>query len=605
MIAATARHARPSTLRAAIALAAMLVAFGVSAPRATAYWQAGGAGSSSAGTTTIPGGVQPSLSVAGDTVTVSFDQVSVLGQYAGAIGGEYEVRRYPAGGGAAVTPGGACGTPASGAGATLSCDETSTPPGDWRYSVTPILNSWTGAESPQSLAIDVAPAAPTGAAAALAPGATIDVTWSAVGGAAGYNLYRRTSAGSYNYSAPLNGATPLAATSFNDTTTASGTTYLYEIRAVVIGSASQQIESVSSAETTAATADGTAPTAVTMTSPGTNVRGTVTLSGSATDTISGVASVTFEYKLSAGSTWTAACSDTTAPYSCAADTTGVADDLYDLRVRATDGAGNETLSAVVAGVRVDNTAPAVTITDPGAYVRQTIALDATATDTGSGMASVLIEQKPSAGSTWTTVCTDTTSPYSCSLDTTLVADGDYDFRATATDVAGNQATAIVATRRIDNTAPTAIDIQTANGTGTLYRPTTGDTVTYTFSEPIQPTSILAGWNGASTNVTVRLNQAGTDTMTIFDAANTAQLPFGSTTIGTQYVTGNRRFTTSPMVMSGNSVTITLGTRAGGFVATATANVSMTWTPSATVTDLAGNPMSTTARTETGAADREF
>jgi hypothetical protein len=94
-------------------------------------------------------------------------------------------------------------------------------------------------------------------------------------------------------------------------------------------------------------------------------------------------------------------------------------------------------------------------------------------------------------------------------------------------------------------------------------------------------------------------------MTVFDSANTTQLALGSTTIGTGYIAGNRRFTGSTMVMSGNTVTITLGARAGGPVSTVTTNITMVWTPSTAVTDLAGNPMSATARTETGAADIEF
>jgi len=51
--------------------------------------------------------------------------------------------------------------------------------------------------------------------------------------------------------------------------------------------------------------------------------------------------------------------------------------------------------------------------------------------------------------------------------------------------------------------------------------------------------------------------------------------------------------------------VTLGAQTGGTVATSAATNSMVWSPSAAATDLAGNAMSTTARTETGAADREF
>ena len=52
---------------------------------------------------------------------------------------------------------------------------------------------------------------------------------------------------------------------------------------------------------------------------------------------------------------------------------------------------------------------------------------------------------------------------------------------------------------MDNTAPTATDVQTTNvGGGTNGKAETGDTITFTYSETLDPYSILAGWNGSST-----------------------------------------------------------------------------------------------------------
>ncbi|MDQ3677522.1 MAG: hypothetical protein M3401_12090 [Actinomycetota bacterium] len=115
------------------------------------------------------------------------------------------------------------------------------------------------------------PAAPTGMTATAAAGAQVNVAWSSVAGAAGYNVYRRTSAGSYNFSSPLNGASPVAGTTYSDITAVNATTYLYTVRAVIIGAGSAQVESVDSAESGAAIADSTpppAPTAVSVTSGG-------------------------------------------------------------------------------------------------------------------------------------------------------------------------------------------------------------------------------------------------------------------------------------------------------------------------------------------------
>jgi hypothetical protein len=67
-------------------------------------------------------------------------------------------------------------------------------------------------------------------------------------------------------------------------------------------------------------------------------------------------------------------------------------------------------------------------------------------------------------------------------------------------------------------------------------------------------------------------------------------------------------TPSKMTMSGNTVTIVLGTYAAAGLAirtTALGTGTMTWTPVATPFDRAGNLMSTTAATESGPADKDF
>ena len=54
------------------------------------------------------------------------------------------------------------------------------------------------------------------------------------------------------------------------------------------------------------------------------------------------------------------------------------------------------------------------------------------------------------------MCSDTTSPYACSYDTSALADGQYDFRSLATDNAGNTGTSTVYSGPIvDNTALSA------------------------------------------------------------------------------------------------------------------------------------------------------
>lgn len=868
-------------------------------PLASAYWTDSGGGSGTASTATMPAGPTPTVSASGTTVTVSFTQVQVVGMNLGLYGlGGYQIKRYPAVAGAGVSPAaGTCAALVTGAAGTLSCTETGTPRGDWKHTVTPILGSWTGAESAKSATVVIAPDPASNLDVERAPAAKMEFEWDPGAGATGYNVYRRTTSGSYNFAAPLNGGTPVAGTTYTDTTSVSGTSYNYVVRSVVIGSGGQQIESANSNETAALTADGSVPTSVvlaavpalmrgnvtltasandtisgldtiifeyrtnpsgawteicteaapyqcdfdttaaadglhdfrviavdgagnqttsavqsskridntaptvtlgavaqyvrttitvsgsavdpapasglsqlkleirqvgaptwttlctsattpiscsmnpaaradgnweiqltatdaagnvsappddtqfvidktaptvTMTNPGSPVSGVILLESTSADATSGVASVLYQYKPSASTTWADVCTGMSTPFACSADTTGVPDGNYDLRAIATDNAGNQTTSAVVTPIYVDNSAPSsVTMTNPGSPLRGTITLNASAVDSGGGIADVRIERSPAGTGTWTTVCTDTTAPYSCSFDTSTVTDALYDFRAVATDNANNSATsAVVANRRIDNTppsvtltdpgsplrgtialsatasdagsgmasvvfqyklsssgtwttistdasspytaswnasalnntydiqaiatdlagnqsvslvtnividntAPTAVDIQIANGGFTVGRPDAGDTITYTFSEPINPASILAGWDGSSTNVTVRLNNSGTnDQLFVYNQANSAVTALGRVDTGGNYVTRSRRCDNSTMVMSGNTVIVTLGTASGG-VRTDNNNRTAVWRPVATALDLAGNPMSTATRNETGAADRNF
>src|SRR5919202_1323664 len=71
---------------------------------------------------------------------------------------------------------------------------------------------------------------------------------------------------------------------------------------------------------------------------------------------------------------------------------------------------------------------AVSLTDPGTPLRGSVALSATASS-GRGIASVTFQAAPTGTSSWSTVCSATSSPYSCSFDTAAVADGVIDVRA--------------------------------------------------------------------------------------------------------------------------------------------------------------------------------
>jgi len=193
-----------------------------------------------------------------------------------------------------------------------------------------------------------------------------------------------------------------------------------------------------------------------------------------------------------------------------------------------------------------------------------------------------------------------------------LAAGSYSYSLTATDVAGNSRTQSGYSVVVDNTAPAGTDVQTVNGGSTNGLAESGDKISFSFSKAIDPNSILSGWSGAATNVVLRLNNgsgSANDTVTIYNATNATQLPLGSVNLGrTDYTSANITFgatgTASSMAMSGNTVTITLGTQSAA-ATTAAATGTMSWTPSASATDPAGNATATTVVTESGTADKEF
>jgi predicted ribosomally synthesized peptide with SipW-like signal peptide len=197
---------------------------------------------------------------------------------------------------------------------------------------------------------------------------------------------------------------------------------------------------------------------------------------------------------------------------------------------------------------------------------------------------------------------------SLNADNSLSA-GSKSFSITATDGASNSATQNGFSVTVDNTAPSGSDVQTTDHGGTAGKPEQSDTIAFTYSEPMDPDSILSGWTGSSTNVVVRIDNAGgNDTLTVYDSANSTALNLGTVTLNGDFVAANRTFgasgTASTMVQSGSVITVTLGNPSSG-VKTDTHNNTMAWPPSASSTDRGGNACSTTTVNESGANDVDF
>jgi hypothetical protein len=182
----------------------------------------------------------------------------------------------------------------------------------------------------------------------------------------------------------------------------------------------------------------------------------------------------------------------------------------------------------------------------------------------------------------------------------------------AQDAAGNNNSASTSTDNtvtLDTTAPTGSSLSTSNGGVAAGLPEPGDSVSLTFSEQINTATILAGWIGSATNIVVRGNDGGTgtDTLTFFNSANNTQLPLGSLDLGSKkYFTGNVTFGASGTASSMSAVTtggktvitITFGTASGTTTGSDNQSI-LTWTPSSTVTDLAGNALNLAITPVTG------
>ncbi|HEV7687379.1 MAG TPA: hypothetical protein VGQ80_12455, partial [Acidimicrobiia bacterium] len=210
-----------------------------------------------------------------------------------------------------------------------------------------------------------------------------------------------------------------------------------------------------------------------------------------------------------------------------------------------------------------------------------------------------------------------------------LAAGGKTYTITSTDVLSYSRLQTGYAVTVDNTVPAATNVSTGNaGGGTHGLAEIGDTITFTFSEQIDPQSILAGWTGASTPVVMELIDGGcavlfctNDSFKIYNAAYSATLPLGVVDLATGGYYGcagigllcshtatnfGSSGTASTMVASTNTITITLGTNTGGNGAfhTVGSNSDMVWNSDNTPYDAAGNAASGNNFTETD-NDYEF
>lgn len=356
--------------------------------------------------------------------------------------------------------------------------------------------------------------------------------------------------------------------------------------------------------------------------------------GTAVDTGGGVASVAVSVRQGSGNYWDgsgfASATEVLVP---ATGTTSwtlafaarnfTADGAYTVRAVADDGAGNR--GVATATFTIDKTNPTVAITFPSAAGSYGIAswnagctsrICGTASDTGGSVASVAVSVRQGSGNYWNgtafasatevlLAATGTTSWTRAFPASNFPADGSYTVRAVATDTAGNTAAAFVTfTMDVTSPAPTALALFDGDG---FVTPET-DEVRITFSEPLKLSTVCSTWagtgdqslGGSGTVVTITENGAN-DTVTV--AASGCTLRVGSVASGGDYVTATATFSGST-VAAESRVTWTAATRVLtihlGSLATGTLNDKVqqpegtaTYTPNAAITDVAGNPVTTT------------
>lgn len=319
-------------------------------------------------------------------------------------------------------------------------------------------------------------------------------------------------------------------------------------------------------------------------------------------------------------------------------TSVLAEGARSITARVTDAAGNLSSASSALVITVDTTAPVVlnsvigkevgflsgSIKNSGRYY-----VYANIVETGGGVATETANVSAiTTSGTALNLASGSFSTmgipynYRSAVQTALAAPGTTYSILSTFDVAGNTQSQSNHSVLLDNTAPTAAGIQTANGGSTVGRAEAGDTITFTYSERIDPESVVPGWTGTSTNVVVRLIDGGCtlilcsdDSFRIRNAANTADIPLGTVNLNASNYHGGGLLgaqtplsfgasgTPSTMVQSGSVITITLGAASG--TGDTGSTTTMTWSPSTAAYDAAGNAASGSSFNETGTSDREF
>jgi hypothetical protein len=261
----------------------------------------------------------------------------------------------------------------------------------------------------------------------------------------------------------------------------------------------------------------------------------------------------------------------------------------------------------------DWVAPVVTLVSPadGALTNDgTPALSGAAGNASGDSSTVTVRIYSGSSATGSPVQTLTPTRTGASWSTTAatLTSGTYTAQASQSDSGANTGSSAPHTFTVDTIAPTATDVAAGNGGATAGKIEAGDVITFTFSEPIDPATVLAGWNGSSTAVQVKVTAGilAPDPFTVLDNGGGTTVHLGTVQTNGDYVTTNAIFAAT-MARSADhaSVVVTVGAKQSGIMALLAAGAqNMTWTVDGAVEDLAGNAVTTVSVTES-ASDVDF
>jgi hypothetical protein len=366
--------------------------------------------------------------------------------------------------------------------------------------------------------------------------------------------------------------------------------------------------------------DTTAPSSK-ASSPATATAAGWTVSYTAADNTggSGLAEVDLYAQAPGASTFSKVASDTTPGATGSfAYTAAAGNGAYSFYTLATDKAGNVEAAPSTADATTtltvpvpDTTPPSSSASSPANATTTNWSVTYTAADNpgGSGLASVELWAKAPGASAYAKVASAASTSATGSFTYAATAgNGSYSFYTVAVDQAGNRQvppTSANTTTILSSQGLSAASISTANLVGgTKGKFEKGDSITFVYSAPVKPSTVLAGWTGPAQAVHINVDgsSASNSVLTVWTMNGVTQLPLGSVNLGGIYNQSAEFQFNATMVQSSTSITLTLGAKhSGQQMTTAVKGGTVTWTPNAAVTDAAGNKASTNAVSTPGPA----